>query len=301
MVVTTSPNPSTAPRATKHRSFRRARLSTQLIGAVLALSACSNGGIVTGDARTPTPGPSGIEAPAPTGEDIVLAFEGLGAQEVSTEALVATAAVKAKVIRRGSGQLRAVSEPTGASGVTFPSQRAADQGNLAAIRLASTSGLFDVEDRDFSFGADVWLSAQAQGSEQDNGDNVFQRGLFGSNGQYKVQLDNGRPSCRVSGQLGSVIAKADMTVEPERWYRLACRRANNAVTLFVAPVTSGQLLEPKEWTVVRASGRTGAVRFGAEDEFLSIGAKINRKGNIVRNSPDQFNGSIDRVFFINGD
>lgn len=232
----------------------------------------------------------------PSEGDFLLEFAGSDPATVTTESLKAGESLEASVTKRGSGQLRTVTGPDGASRILFPSHADADQGNLAAVRLTSKSGALDVEDRDFSIGADVRLSDEAESSEQDNGDNVVQRGLYGSTGQYKVQLDNGRPSCRISGQLGSVIVKSEVPVEPDTWYRLACRREGKTVTLFVAPVDSGQSENPTQWETVQVVGRTGRVKFVQDDRYLSIGAKINRQGTIVRNSPDQFNGGIGRVF-----
>lgn len=295
MLATTSPNRATCSPLHPSQSARRIAGRLLLIASSLAvLSACTNGGIVTGE--TETPNPIRAEAPTPSDGDFLLELAGSDPATVTTESLEAGESLEASVTKRGSGQLRVVTEPTGASGILFPSHADADQGNLAAVRLTSKSGALDVEDRDFSIGADVRLSGEAESSEQDNGDNVVQRGLYGSTGQYKVQLDNGRPSCRISGQLGSVVAKSDVSVEPDTWYRLVCRRDGNTVTLFVAPVDSGQSENPTQWDIVQVVGRTGRVKFVQDDRYLSIGAKINRQGTIVRNSPDQFNGGIDRVF-----
>lgn len=299
MAASTTPNWTTSGTSLRPTPGGRSRRWLALASAALvALSGCAGGGIIGGEEPSRTPSSSQTAPPAPDDADILLDLRTLGPGAIDTESLPTNDAIKATVLRRGDGRLRAVTEPTGASGVQFPSHADAVAGDLAAIRLSSPDGALDVGARDFTIGADVRLSADAVRSDRDDGDNVFQRGLFGSTGQFKVQLDNGRPSCRVKGHLGSVIVKSPKPVESERWYRLVCERREDAVTMFVAPITSGQSLEPKSWTIYRGFGRTGALRFSESSPFASIGAKINRRGGIVRKAPDQFNGSIDRVFLI---
>ena len=144
----------------------------------------------------------------------------------------------------------------------------------------------------FRFGADFRLDAVSEDSS-DNGDNLVQRGLFGS-AQYKLQLDHGIVSCRVAGAEGAVVVKTDPPVERNLWYRVSCERSADRVivTLAVARDKAG-------WAPARMWMGGGAIGdLDIEDEVpLSIGAKVSDEGQIVTSAPDQFNGLVDRVFF----
>ena len=141
----------------------------------------------------------------------------------------------------------------------------------------------------FTLSADVaWEGA---GDDQDTGANVVQRGLFRDTGQYKLQLDAGRPSCRVAGTTGAVLVKADASVSLGEWYRLRCQRKEDVVTLTVQPWEGEQWGDAETFT---GSGSIGAVEFSSSTP-LAVGGKLSADGSLVPQSPDQFHGLIDGV------
>jgi hypothetical protein len=146
---------------------------------------------------------------------------------------------------------------------------------------------------DFAFGADFMLDTETGVSPSDNGDNLVQRGLFGPRPQYKIQLDGGHVSCRVSGAEGAVLVRATDAVVPGQWYRVRCRRVGEVVTLRVVSSLES-VREVREYAV---SGRTGTLSFGGNTPPFSIGGKVDVDGNVLAGDSDQFNGLVDDVVF----
>ncbi len=140
----------------------------------------------------------------------------------------------------------------------------------------------------FGFGADVRIEGGAQSSAADNGDNVIQRGLAADLAQYKLQVDNGRPSCSATGSAGRVLVKGDALVD-QTWYRVACRLDATGMTLTVTDLDTGERGEFTE------PGTVGAVTFD-ENVPLAIGRKAGADGVGILKQPDQFNGSLDAVW-----
>jgi len=174
--------------------------------------------------------------------------------------------------------------------------RADQPAHPAVVVVRPAQGAHDRTDPgndDFAFGADFVLDAETGVSPTDNGDNLVQRGLFGPGPQYKVQLDGGHPSCRVSGSLGAVTVRATTAVQPGQWYRLRCRRIGDVVTLRVASFATA-VPEVEEYS---ASGRTGTLSYGGNAGPLSIGGKVDADGDVLAGDSDQFNGLIDDVVF----
>jgi Laminin G domain len=146
---------------------------------------------------------------------------------------------------------------------------------------------------DFAFGADFVLDAETGVSPTDNGDNLVQRGLFGPAAQYKIQLDGGHPSCRVSGSEGAVVVRATDAVQPGQWYRVRCRRVGDVVTLRVV----SSLDSVPEVRAYAAYGSTGTLSYGGNAPPFAIGGKVDAAGNVLADDSDQFNGLIDNVVF----
>jgi len=174
--------------------------------------------------------------------------------------------------------------------------RADQPAHPAVVVLRPAPGAHDHTDpghSDFAFGADFVLDAETGVSATDNGDNLVQRGLFGEGPQYKVQLDGGHPSCRVSGAQGAVTVRATAAVEPGQWYRVRCRRVGDTVTLRVSSSATA-VREVREYT---ASGRTGTLSYGGHAPPFSIGGKVDADGDVLAGDSDQFNGLVDDVVF----
>ncbi len=255
-----------------------------VVGALLTgllLSAC-------GPAEVEPPPPRGPSAPTldDDGPQLLIGFD-----EGLTRAGPGPAATGQQVsmVTTGAGRLTGSPDPQGGVAAQFPTVEAADGGNLAALLVSDEERDLVPGDESFTFGMDVMLPTQARRTERDDGDNLMQRGLFGSGGQYKLQLDDGRPSCRVVGKLGEAFVQLREVLEPGQWYRLRCEKVHQRLSIFVAelPMSTGT-----EWDSASAWSLTGTVGTIAP---LSVGAKVNIRGGLVVDSPDQFNGILDNV------
>lgn len=140
----------------------------------------------------------------------------------------------------------------------------------------------------FTFGASFNLDRVSTGSRIDNGNNVMQRGTWGAS-QYKLQVDDDRLTCRVSGSKGAVFVKSWMTVEPGKWYDARCARSDTAVTLSVTEHLAGDKTRTSTST---GRGATGHLSWSNRSTPLSIGGKLTASGHVVKGSTDQFNGVI---------
>ena len=165
---------------------------------------------------------------------------------------------------------------------------------LATVVIDPAGGTdpFDTGKAPFAFGADFRLDEKSEGSDADNGNNLFQRGLYSDAAQYKLQIDGGRISCRVEGSAGSVHVVAGKDLRTERWHRVRCTRKQGTVTLRLVHFTADGPVR-RVWS---KSGTIGALTFDAGVP-LSVGGKVDGDGDVVENSSDQFNGRIDDVFF----
>ena len=157
------------------------------------------------------------------------------------------------------------------------------------VATEASSGALDPGAEAFTFGASFKLDEKSSGSEADNGDNLVQRGTFDSPGQLKIQLDHGVPSCRVKGAEGEAFVKADGPVDPGAWYSVTCERNGSDLELTVKAYDDGA--GGGTWRTTAPTGAIAARRPAAHDR-----GKTGPDGTPVA-SPDQFNGSVDDVFF----
>ena len=144
----------------------------------------------------------------------------------------------------------------------------------------------------FSFGADLKLDDTSEGTDVDDGNNLFQRGLYDDDAQFKMQVDSERVSCRVSGSAGSVVVAADFDLRTGRWYRARCTRKDRTVVLRLVRRTSDGVVRHR-WS---RTGDIGKLAFSGAPP-ISVGGKITATGEVVESSSDQFNGRVDNVFF----
>jgi hypothetical protein len=190
---------------------------------------------------------------------------------------------------RSGGSLPRVHGFSDDSAVHFPAASSTAQPRaILTVTPDGSSDPLNPGGGDFSFGADFNLDQQSTGS-QDNGDNLMQRGLFADRGQWKLQVDHGLVSCRIKGDLNSVVAKVYPTVVRGAWYRAGCARHGDTIT-----------------ATLQRLGRAGVestsvtCRLGLVDTSgypMSIGGKANRTGTAVSGNSDQFNGAVDNVHF----
>ncbi len=173
-----------------------------------------------------------------------------------------------KVVGSAHGRLSVVKGITG-RGAAFPCVTC----GRALIEAADRPAL-DPKRHSFRFGAAVRMTPR-QGAHHMN---IVQKGYYNQQGgQYKLQVDLGRPSCVISGSGGRVIATSNRNLANSRWHNLNCERRGPEVILRVDGVVRG-----------RMSGTIGLV---SNASALRVGAKkVHKGGN------DQYHGRLDNVF-----
>lgn len=199
---------------------------------------------------------------------------------------------------RHGGDVNFVGAAGSGRALRFPDFDPSTKGPRAVVRAvpAGTTDPLNPGIRQFTIGADVNLddAPTAQAGTSDAGDNVIQRGLFGDVTQYKIEADSGRVVCRMKGRSGVVSAKiTPPRIDRGKWYRLACTRDGNLVTLSVTPWTGSAWGAPQ---VVHSSGNTGDMTPVVASTPLAVGGKLGASGNVSLNSSDQFNGRIANAF-----
>lgn len=256
-------------------------------------------GTLAGCGSTPAvaPEPDGTLSTGPEPEvELALDFEqtlvALGG--VLPEVANAGAApVRTQVVTLAGGRVTLETGVDDGDGARFPAFRDSPEPPVAVL-LVHAQGEHDPFSPglgEFRFGADFRLDAVSAGDGADNGDNLVQRGLFAGGAQYKLQIDKGVPSCRVAGADGVALVKAEVPVLRERWYRLACTRHHEAVTLTVQDLESS-----RPASSFRTEATTGTVDL-AGDLPLAVGGKVGEGGVPTASSTDQFNGAVDNVLF----
>lgn len=190
------------------------------------------------------------------------------------------------------GQARVVDGPGGAfpSAVQFPGYVASGTYPRAVVRATPTSGqALSPGYADFQFGAVMNLDPVSAGRTDDNGDNVFQRGLFSEPSMFKLQLDGGRPGCFVRGESGLAAVLSSVTVARGFWYTVSCSRAGGQLSIDVTRWGSSTQVRTSVWQT------SGNVTFPSS-RAASIGGKLNTSNQIVYGASDQMNGAVAKVW-----
>jgi hypothetical protein len=232
-----------------------------------------------------TAGPAGGAVP---GRELDLTFEHGHIRHNSADA-----AFRIRRVTDNGGAIITVPDRQGTgSAARFPLYQV-DNAPEAVLTVVDAE---DADDLDpgtakFRFGADFALDAESEGSSTDNGNNLVQRGLYSATTQYKLQLDDGFPECRVKGRDGVVDVASTRAVTPGRWYRAVCLRDGNTVQLVVKRLNK----KHRTWTY-SASGKTGSMKPDAQSLPLSVGGKVTSRGTLRADDADQFNGLVDNVF-----
>jgi hypothetical protein len=269
--------------------------------AAVALTGCSpdtavdRGGAAT--APSPSTASSATEGatPAVVERPLLLSFaSGAGADGVFTQVWNSGSAdLDVTVETWGGGRLETAGSFAG-RGARFPAFSRTDPA-YAVLRVTNRGAVDALSpgDADFVYGVDVRIDDVTTGSPGDDGDNVLQRGLFEQHAQYKLQVDGGRPTCRVAGLEGDVIASLDLVLEPGQWYRLRCTREANLVGVAAVRLVDGQ--PASGWVKAAQQGDTGVLVMPPETP-LTVGGKLSHEGDLMPSSTDQFNGVMDRVY-----
>lgn len=219
---------------------------------------------------------------------------------VSTVDQLGTAPAAVDVVRASGGALKAGSWRSGSQVFDFPGFTWSSTEPRAVVRVTPRGTVDPLAPgwRDFSFGADFRKESRSSGTSVDNGDNLIQRGLWNDSAQYKIEVDGGRPGCRIKGDKGSVTVRAGLQVDSRRWYRVRCSRASNTVTLWVREYYGDGTFRSMS---VRQTGTIGSLKWPKTRTPLSVGGKLAPDGAMVRSATDQFNGLVsDPILRIYG-
>lgn len=162
---------------------------------------------------------------------------------------------------------------------------------VVAVRPTGSTDPLAPGSRDFVVGATFRLDRTSQGSAYDNGDNLIQRGGY-AGPQYKVQLDDRRPSCRIAGSRGAVFVAASVRASPRYWHQVRCRRVGDRVTLELVTYHDGSSSR-RQWS---RSGPIGSLDHSS-GTVLTIGGKVHGDGTVNATDSDQFNGRVDDALF----
>jgi len=194
----------------------------------------------------------------------------------------------------GGGAARIVPGPDSAlpRALQLPSYVASGPYPRAVVSLTPLSGHgLSPGSSSFGFGAVYRLDATSSGRSLDDGDNVFQRGRYGDASIWKLQVDDGHPSCLVKGTGGQAFVRSPVTVTADRWYTTTCTRVGSTLRVEVGPYPGG--------TAVRTSvsAASGDVSFHSTPP-ASIGGKLSAGTGttVARTGTDQLNGAVARVW-----
>lgn len=232
-------------------------------------------------------------AAAPPPGDVELRYTG----ELLDPALVADSSGKGRhgvISTGGGGAVSARQDPGGDTFLRFPGGSCPTAPCPQAI-LQPTAGITlvpaDGGTGRFVFGADIRLTAAPSPLA---GMNVFQFGSAGTGlSQWKLQVDQGRPSCRWSDGTRTVLLPAgdpDFRFALGRWYRVTCIRLSPVRFQIRVddPRTGIQVLPP--------AGATGQLDAILPSGAVVIGGKRIRPAQSDVDT-DQFHGDLDDIVF----
>jgi hypothetical protein len=231
-----------------------------------------------------------------------------GAQGVLTNA--GSASVTTSVVSAHGGTVDTVASWSGqGSAVRFPAYNPTSSGARAVIKVVNrtSTDVLAPGNRDFSWSADFALDADSESHARgsyDNGNNIFQRGLFGDT-QFKLDADGRQPSCRLRGSTGTQGAlrvQAPVTVAAGQWYHATCTRTGNTLSIAVQAIAADGSV-PGQWSRSATSSRGfGTLTWSKTGTPLTIGGKLSAAGKLTSGSTDQFNGVVDNAVlqFQNG-
>jgi hypothetical protein len=206
-------------------------------------------------------------------------------------AVTGNTTVNISVARLSGGTTRVVAGPDSSlpRAVQFPSYVGSGTYPRAVVRLLQRSGdALSPGSSNFQYGAVFRLNTVSAGRSVDNGNNLFQRGLYADRAQFKLQIDHGYPSCLVKGSAGRVFVRSNVKLAPDTWYRTTCSRVGSRLAVSVTRHGSAS-------TVSRSVGGSSGTLTFASSVRASIGGKLAYSGAVV-SSTDQFNGAVARVW-----
>ena len=228
--------------------------------------------------------------------ELLITFRGVSGTvtDGTTIATAGSASTIAVLRTHARGGARAAVGPNGGHAIRLPAFDADADATRSTVPLAVlsvTGSALDPGWRPFEFGASFKLNASGN-NNVDNGENLVQRGRYAAASQYKLQVDKGRPTCRVMGSKGAVMVAGAKVVRNE-WYDMSCRRTWGGVRLELTRHFGDGSTATRAWT---ASGSTGSLSGLAASTPLTVGGKLTTAGQPMARDADQFNGVVDTVF-----
>ena len=106
---------------------------------------------------------------------------------------------------------------------------------------------------------------------------------------FKLEVDGGRPACRVHGSGGRRYVRSTVSVSRSTWYAATCSRVGSTLSVTVRPYGGTTS------TTTTTSGATGTLSFAASRP-ASVGGKLTPGGAVVAEASDQFNGAVSQVW-----
>jgi hypothetical protein len=174
-------------------------------------------------------------------------------------------------------------EPHGAGqALTFPPRCTGPSCPRLVLRAEATPDL-NPGAKALRYGASVRLATPPAGATGPAGQNVLQKGYATAGGQYKLQVDGvtGKPSCVLSDEDGSYVARSRTSIADDEWHALECRRTGPTLAIAVDDEVKATAPIPESLTI-------------NSDQPFSLGGK----GVGVDN--DQFHGALDDVWITIG-
>ncbi len=236
------------------------------------------------------PGPA-VAAPPPG--ELMLSYAG----DLAGPTLVADSSgngLSGMIHTGGTGAVTSLAEPDGNVFLRFPGGACVVAPCPQAIIQPATALTLVPADEGtgrFVFGADIRLT---EAPSPRAGMNVFQFGAAGAGiSQWKLQVDQGRPSCRWSDGTLAVLLPAGpdrFRLTLGRWYRVSCVRLSPVLFEIRVddPATGRQVLPPTHATQPLSP-------ILPRGEVVIGGKRIRATQTDVET--DQFHGDLDNIEF----
>lgn len=274
---------------------RRAAVGAVGSALLLLVTSCADEQGPSDDPRpsapSSSPSPSSGRLRLPQNPDllVVAGTQGVPEQRGSAD-------VELRVSSLEGGEVVAATGRGAGTALRFPTYRGTGSYGRAVVvgEVARSDSSLDPELSPFSWGADVVVDKESAGRDEDNGNNVVQRGLSSDAVMFKLETDaQRRPSCTAKGRAGALTVTALEPVRTGTWYRLRCEVRTNRLRILV----SEYLPSGGTTTVGRqVDGPLGGITFSGQDVPFSVGGKVAFDGTVIASATDQFNGAIDNAF-----
>lgn len=272
------------------RAARQLAVAGMVLVSGLGLAACADEAPPLDDSNVAPS--SSLPEPPPSKATVMLRVPSLAAGVVQ----VGTAEVNVGTLSLDRGTLSFTTGWDGEPAIRMPEFTKDKDYPRAALAVTNSGDGPDQMNpgtKDFSWGADFWLDPVSKGADDDNGDNLIQRGIYTFPSYFKAEVDSDHPACAVRGSDGYVYVRGYEELETQTWYRLTCNRSGDVLTIVVAeisPTGGGRPITHSQ------TGPIGSILFKDKTTPLSIGGKVGGDGQLLSGATDQFNGIVMNPF-----